>query len=155
MPEADVIIAADDLVQRLRESRRLSVQDKRRAVMLEIERNADWSDRRLAQELGVSRELVAKVRGQLAARGDIARDHGRVGADGKLYKTAGIRPKRKGKAENDLITASARRIMEIVVRSQADDFLVGYRQASLSDRGLLQAAAIKLAAQLGQLRKLA
>ena len=52
----------------------------------------DWSDRRMAVELGVSRELVAKIRLQLIDAHQIPSDTGRVGADGKTYPAATVLP---------------------------------------------------------------
>ncbi|WP_337174417.1 ParB/RepB/Spo0J family partition protein [Paludisphaera sp.] len=68
----------------------LSRAERRRAVEVKLKLHHDWSDRRTAEELGVSRELVAKVRKQLIEGNQIPDSPGRVGADGKLYATAGL-----------------------------------------------------------------
>ena len=44
----------------------------------------------MAEELAVSRELVAKIRRQLIEGNQIPNHPGRVGADGKLYTSAGL-----------------------------------------------------------------
>lgn len=67
----------------------------------------DWSDRRMSEELAVSRELVAKIRRQLIEGNQIPNNPGRVGSDGKLYTSAGIpreqpeRPKSKPEDADD------------------------------------------------------
>ena len=68
----------------------LSRTERRRAVEVKLKLHHDWSDRRTAEELGVSRELVAKIRKQLIDGHQIPNTPGRVGADGKLYSTAGL-----------------------------------------------------------------
>jgi ParB-like chromosome segregation protein Spo0J len=68
----------------------LTRAERRRAVELKLKLHPDWSDRRMAQELAVSRELVLKIRKQLIESRQIPNLPGRVGADGKLYTTAGL-----------------------------------------------------------------
>jgi hypothetical protein len=68
----------------------LSRTERRRAVEVKLRLHHDWSDRRTAEELGVSRELVAKIRKQLIEGAQIPNNPGRVGSDGKLYTTAGL-----------------------------------------------------------------
>ena len=68
---------------------------RRRAVEVKLKLHHDWSDRRMAEELAVSRELVAKIRRQLIEARKIPNLPGRVGADGKLYTSAGL-PKDQG-----------------------------------------------------------
>lgn len=65
----------------------LSRAERRRAVEVKLKLHHDWSDRRTAEELGVSRELVAKVRKQLVDGHQIPDAPSRLGADGKLYST--------------------------------------------------------------------
>jgi hypothetical protein len=65
----------------------LTRAERRRAVEVKLKLHPDWSDRRLAEELGVGRELLAKVRRQLVEAGQIPAGTGRVGADGKTYST--------------------------------------------------------------------
>ena len=43
----------------------LTRSERRRAVEVKLKLHHDWSDRRMAEELAVSRELVAKIRRQL------------------------------------------------------------------------------------------
>jgi ParB-like chromosome segregation protein Spo0J len=73
----------------------LSRAERRRAVEVKLTLHHDWSDRRMAEELAVSRELVAKIRRQLIESRKIPNLPGRVGADGKLYTSAGL-PKDSG-----------------------------------------------------------
>jgi len=83
----------------------LTRSERRRAVDIKLRLHHDWSDRRLAEELGVSRELVAKTRRNLIEAGQVPNNPGRVGADGKIYSSAGIpkeqpeRPKKPAKEE--------------------------------------------------------
>jgi hypothetical protein len=83
----------------------LTRSERRRAVEVKLKLHHDWSDRRMAEELGVSRELVAKIRRQLIEGHQIPNNPGRVGSDGKLYTSAGIpreQPERpKAKQEED------------------------------------------------------
>jgi hypothetical protein len=73
----------------------LTRSERRRAVEVKLKLHHDWSDRRMAEELAVSRELVAKIRRQLIEARKIPNLPGRVGADGKLYTSAGL-PKDSG-----------------------------------------------------------
>jgi ParB-like chromosome segregation protein Spo0J len=73
----------------------LTRSERRRAVEVKLKLHHDWSDRRMAEELAVSRELVAKIRRQLIESRAIPNLPGRVGADGKLYTSAGL-PKDPG-----------------------------------------------------------
>ncbi|MFO0910549.1 MAG: transcriptional regulator [Isosphaeraceae bacterium] len=68
----------------------LTRAERRRAVEVKLKLHHDWSDRRMAEELAVSRELVAKIRRQLIDGGQIPNNPGRVGADGKMYSSAGL-----------------------------------------------------------------
>ncbi len=68
----------------------LTRSERRRAVEVKLKLHHDWSDRRMAEELAVSRELVAKIRRQLIDGNQIPNNPGRVGSDGKLYTSAGI-----------------------------------------------------------------
>src|SRR4051794_4721087 len=68
----------------------LTRAERRRAVDIKLRLHHDWSDRRLAEELGVSRELVAKTRRGLIEAGQVPNNPGRVGADGKVYSSAGL-----------------------------------------------------------------
>jgi ParB-like chromosome segregation protein Spo0J len=86
----------------------LTRSERRRAVEVKLKLHYDWSDRRMSEELGVSRELVAKIRRQLIEGHAIPNNPGRVGSDGKLYTSAGIpreqpeRPKaRPGEVEDE------------------------------------------------------
>jgi hypothetical protein len=86
----------------------LTRSERRRAVEIKLKLHHDWSDRRMAEELGVSRELVAKTRRQLIDGHQIPNNPGRVGADGKMYSSAGLPkdpnerlPKDRGKPQAD------------------------------------------------------
>jgi ParB-like chromosome segregation protein Spo0J len=68
----------------------LTRAERRRAVEIKLKLHHDWSDRRTAEELAVSRELVAKIRRQLIEGNQIPNNPGRVGSDGKLYTSAGL-----------------------------------------------------------------
>ncbi len=57
---------------------------------MKLKLHHDWSDRKMAEELAVSRELVAKTRRMLLEGKQIPNNPGRVGADGKMYTTAGL-----------------------------------------------------------------
>jgi ParB-like chromosome segregation protein Spo0J len=79
----------------------LSRTERRRAVEVKLRLHHDWSDRRTAEELGVSRELVAKIRKQLIEGAQIPNNPGRVGSDGKLYTTAGLPREQEERAPRD------------------------------------------------------
>ncbi len=64
--------------------------ERRRAVEIKLRLHHDWSDRRLAEELGVGRDLVAKTRRGLVDSGQVPNNPERVGADGKTYVLAGL-----------------------------------------------------------------
>lgn len=68
----------------------LSRPERRRAVEVKIRLHHDWSDRRLAEELGAGRELIAKIRKQLVEAGQVPASAARIGADGKTYPSAGL-----------------------------------------------------------------
>jgi hypothetical protein len=68
----------------------LTRSERRRAVDIKLRLHHDWSDRRLAEELGVSRELVAKTRRNLVDGGHVPNNPGRIGSDGKTYSSAGL-----------------------------------------------------------------
>ncbi|CAN5877385.1 hypothetical protein BH23PLA1_BH23PLA1_25540 [soil metagenome] len=67
----------------------LTRPERRRAVEVKLRLHHDWSDRRLADDLGVGRELVGRVRKQLVEAGQVPAIEGRLGADGKIYPSAG------------------------------------------------------------------
>ncbi|QDV36564.1 ParB/RepB/Spo0J family partition protein [Tautonia plasticadhaerens] len=73
-------------------------QERRRAVEVRLRVDPDRSDRQLARELGVSRDLVARVRHDLVGAGQIGPGEGRVGADGKFYPSPGL-----GKDPNEVL----------------------------------------------------
>jgi ParB-like chromosome segregation protein Spo0J len=73
----------------------LTRAERRRAVEVKMKIHHDWSDRRMAEELGVSRELVAKTRRNLIEGKQIPSNPARIGADGKTYSSAGL-PKDQG-----------------------------------------------------------
>ena len=96
----------------------LTRAERRRAVEVKLKLHHDWSDRRMAEELAVSRELVAKIRRQLIESRQIPNLPGRVGADGKLYTSAGLPkdanerlPKDQPAAPDDEATERGRRGM--------------------------------------------
>lgn len=66
----------------------LTRAERRRALEIKLRLHHEKSDRQLAAELGVSRELVAKTRRQLAESGQIPTGGTRLGADGKVYPAA-------------------------------------------------------------------
>lgn len=68
----------------------LTRAERRRAVEVKLKLHHDWSDRRMAEELGVGRDLVAKTRKQLIDGNQIPNTPGRLGADGKTYPAAGL-----------------------------------------------------------------
>jgi hypothetical protein len=68
----------------------LTRTERRRAVEVKLRLHHDWSDRRLSEELGASRELIAKVRKQLVDGGQLPASASRIGADGKTYPSASL-----------------------------------------------------------------
>jgi hypothetical protein len=59
--------------------------ERRRAIEVKLRLHHERSDRRLAEELAVGRELVAKIRRQLVEGGQVPALDTRLGADGKTY----------------------------------------------------------------------
>lgn len=68
----------------------LTRAERRRAVEVKLRLHPDMSDRNLAKELGVGRELIARVRAQLVESGQIPAVEGRRGADGKVYPSPSL-----------------------------------------------------------------
>ncbi len=68
----------------------LTRAERRRAVEIKLRLHHESSDRRLAEELGVGRELVAKIRKSLVEGGQVPMSATRVGADGKTYPSQGL-----------------------------------------------------------------
>lgn len=63
----------------------LTRAERRRAIEVKLRLHHDRSDRHLAEEMGVGRELVAKIRRQLIEGNQIPATSTRVGSDGKTY----------------------------------------------------------------------
>ncbi|WP_435006538.1 ParB N-terminal domain-containing protein [Tundrisphaera lichenicola] len=68
----------------------LTRAERRRAVEVKLRLHHDWSDRRLAEELGAGREMIAKIRKQLVDAGQVPATGSRIGADGKTYPSVGL-----------------------------------------------------------------
>src|SRR5262249_51573388 len=85
----------------------LTRAERRRAVEIKLKLHPDWSDRLMAQELSVSRELVLKIRKQLIESHQIPNLPGRVGADGKLYTSAGLPKDSNERLPRDNVQAGA------------------------------------------------
>ena len=68
----------------------LTRAERRRAVEVKLRLHHDWSDRRLSEELGASRELIAKTRKMLIDGGQVPSSSTRIGADGKTYPSTGL-----------------------------------------------------------------
>ena len=68
----------------------LSRPERRRAVEIKLRLHHEWSDRRLAEELSIGRELIAKIRKTLVEAGQLPALASRLGSDGKTYSTAGL-----------------------------------------------------------------
>ncbi len=66
----------------------LTRAERRRAVEVQLRLHHDHSDRRLAETLGVGRDLIGRIRRDLVAAGQVPAGEGRVGADGKVYPSA-------------------------------------------------------------------
>ena len=84
----------------------LTRSERRRAIEIRLRLHHDRSDRHLAEEMSVGRELVAKIRRMLVETHQIPAGTTRVGADGKTYpslpKDAGEnRPKGKINTQDD------------------------------------------------------
>jgi hypothetical protein len=119
----------------------LTRAERRRAVEVKLKLHHDWSDRRMAEELAVSRELVAKIRRQLIESRQIPNLPGRVGADGKLYTSAGLPkdanerlPKEQPPAAADEETERGRRGMGTAAAPVAEP-PVGRAPTRIADTG--------------------
>ena len=119
----------------------LTRAERRRAVEVKLKLHHDWSDRRMAEELAVSRELVAKIRRQLIESRQIPNLPGRVGADGKLYTSAGIpkeQPPKDHPADQDEATERGRRGMGTAAAPWVEpkgEAPVGKPPTRVADRG--------------------
>ncbi len=80
-PEALDFVAGANLFHGLP----LTRAERRRAIEVRLRLHHERSDRHLAEELSVGRELVAKIRRQLVEAGQIPLGSTRLGADGKTY----------------------------------------------------------------------
>ncbi len=63
----------------------LTRAERRRAIEIKLRLHHERSDRHLAEEMSVGRELVAKIRRQLVENKQIPAGTTRLGADGKTY----------------------------------------------------------------------
>lgn len=90
-----------------------SNEDKRNAVRLVLERHEDWSNRAIAEHVGVTHGLVQSVRNKMVDRGEISEVEARVGRDGKRQKAE----RGSGRKTADVIeiTAIAQRQHEQIV----------------------------------------
>ena len=68
----------------------LTRAERRRVVETRLRIHPDWSDRRLADETGIGRELFSRIRKELVGAGHLPASSVRVGADGKTYPSAGL-----------------------------------------------------------------
>ena len=68
----------------------LTRAERRRVVETRLRIHPDWSDRRLAEEMGIGREMIARVRKQLVDAGQLPASSVRVGADGKTYPATSL-----------------------------------------------------------------
>lgn len=69
----------------LRHGLPLTRAERRRAIEVKLTLHHERSDRHLAEELGVGRELIAKIRKVMIDGGQIPLGEKRIGADGKSY----------------------------------------------------------------------
>lgn len=90
-PEAMDFVAGANLFHGLP----LTRAERRRAIEIKLKLHHERSDRHLAEELSVGRELVAKIRRQLIEGHQIPAGTTRLGADGKTYPAASL-PKDPG-----------------------------------------------------------
>lgn len=85
-PEALDFVAGANLFHGLP----LTRVERRRAIEVKLRLHHERSDRRLAEELAVGRELVAKIRRQLVEGGQVPALDTRLGADGKTYPASSL-----------------------------------------------------------------
>jgi len=83
----------------LRENALRKTTPKRPGVEWALKRHADWSNRRLADFVGVTPQYVGKVRRDLEKAGTLETVSSRVGVDGREIETGGIG--RDGEPESD------------------------------------------------------
>lgn len=101
----------------------LTRPERRRAVEVKLRLHYDWSDRRMSEELGVSRELVAKIRRQLEEGSQIPSDTGRVGSDGKTYPPS--QPPREPQPRGKVIAPDERPMRDEPTRPSRPPFAAG------------------------------
>jgi len=63
----------------------LTLKERRRAAELLLKIHTNWSDRRIAQKVGLSQPKVGQIRAELVSRGEISDVSKRIGEDGKEY----------------------------------------------------------------------
>ncbi len=120
---------------------------KREAMARTLGEHPDWSDRRLAECSGFSREFVAAIRARMVAEGAILPTAARTGGDGKIYRKAGAR---KGRPQGPLNVVT-RTTLATTNQILSDVFVLAYWAAAARERGLFQAAARQLAARAAEL----
>jgi Mn-dependent DtxR family transcriptional regulator len=122
---------------------------KRQLVAAAIRADPACSDRSLAHDLGVSRNLVTRMRRELAAAGETVLGLPVRGRDGLTYQYKTQRVSRV--AELDRI---CRRLYPVVQVVESEEFARTYRTASETQRGVLRRIVERLRKRLDGLDRL-
>lgn len=75
--------------------RHLTSEQKRKWAEWFLRRHPEWTDRRVASEVGLSHPTVAKVREELESDGELVKFTSRVGKDGKARPSEQPKPKQQ------------------------------------------------------------
>ena len=122
---------------------------KRQLVAAAIRADPACSDRSLAHDLGVSRNLVTRMRRELAAAGETVLGLPVRGRDGLIYQYKTPRVSRV--AELDRI---CRRLYPVVQVVESEEFARTYRTGSETQRGVLRRIVERLRKRLDGLDRL-
>ena len=137
-------IADPPLAIRLRQVR----GERQRAVHRHLLDHPGWSDRRIARELGVNRDLVARTRETLEWNEEIPKAASRVGADGKSYTRL---PKERPTPERDPVEQLGRKIEGLAAWAETEHFAEFFEAASDETRELFRLSTQRLRRRANEL----
>jgi hypothetical protein len=130
---------------------RRTAQQKRQAISVLLKQDPARSDRSIAQELAVGRELISQVRRELTASHQIESNGQRNGSDGKRYHVQPHQYAGSGRYARS-VTVASRRIAGIALALGTPQFAKIYEAASIGARAALHSAIVALAEKEHRLR---